>query len=164
MPDSYFVVRNENGAPTLPLVSLGGVLLKKLTIPLVTAATAQDNPVSLLRPLDVALNATGLNACRWIVRGGRSIAPFQQRRGGIQQSADAIYVQNTAVPRWSLAPGRRCRTNRDRGSDVIPAGTGFIIRKAVSDGQPDFWTNNFPVQAVSAVSRKTHSGSGRLRY
>jgi hypothetical protein len=48
----------------------------------------------------------------------------------------------------------------DRGNEVIPAGTGFLIRKAQSDGLADFWTNSFPVQAIKAVSRKTHGTSG----
>jgi hypothetical protein len=45
LPDSYFIVRNLNGAPTLPLVTLGSVHLKKLSVPLMTSTTMQqDNP------------------------------------------------------------------------------------------------------------------------
>ena len=33
LPDGYFVVRNTNGAPTLPFKSMGAVLTKKVTVP-----------------------------------------------------------------------------------------------------------------------------------
>jgi uncharacterized protein (TIGR02597 family) len=159
MPDSYFVVRNENGAPTLPLVSLGGVLLKKLAVPLATSTTtAQDNPVSLLRPLDVALNATGLNATDGSFLNGDQLLVFNNAVAAFDKAPSAIYVQAAGV---TEGPWRRVGdTTTDRGGEIIPSGTGFIIRKAISDGQPDFWTNNFPVAATSAVSRKTHGAAG----
>jgi len=39
LPDDYFVVRNQNGASTLPLKSIGAVLTKKLTVPLRTSTS-----------------------------------------------------------------------------------------------------------------------------
>jgi hypothetical protein len=45
----------------------------------------------------------------------------------------------------------------DHGNDPIPLGTGFIVRKAANGtGATVAWMNTFPVQAVTAVSRKTH--------
>lgn len=62
-PDGYFVVRNSNGAPTLPVTNLGAVLLKKTSTPLATAPSpGQDNPLGIIRPVDVSLNASGLGS------------------------------------------------------------------------------------------------------
>jgi len=162
LPDNYFVVRNQNGAPTLPLVSLGGVLLKKFTVPLVTGvgAAQQDNPVGLVRPLDVTLNATGLNRGDGSFVAGDKLLLFNNAVAGFDKLPFMTYYQDPAatVGPWRLMEGNPAN---DRGSDVIPAGTGFIIRKAgTPTGAAVFWTNNFPVQAVSAVSRKTHGAAG----
>lgn len=159
LPDSYFVVRNLNGAPTLPLVSLGGVLLRKFTIPLMSQTTgAQDNPASLVRPLDVALNATGLKLADGSFRADDQLLVFNNTQVGFDKQPSAIYIQTAAANgSWRLIGDNVS----DRGNDVIPAGTGFIIRKAsTAGGETDFWTNHFPVQAISAVSRRTHGGAG----
>ncbi len=157
LPDSHFVVRNLNGAPTLPLVSLGGVLTKKLAVPLVTSNSGQqDNPAGLVRPLDVPLNATGLNLTDGSFGPNDQLLLFNNAVAGIDKSPSAIYVQTAAANGpWRLSTD----SVNDRGNDVIPSGTGFVIRKALSDGQPDFWTNNLPVKAVSAVSRRSHNGT-----
>ncbi len=161
LPDSHFVVRNLNGAPTLPLISLGGVLTKKLTTPLQTImGSAQDNPVSLLRPLDVALNATGLSGAQGSFGANDQLLVFDNAQAGFDKTPSAIYYQDPAAANgpWRLLGD----STTDRGSDVIPAATGFIVRKAAWNGQPAFWTNSFPVQAISAVSRKTHGASGEF--
>ncbi|MEO5722418.1 MAG: TIGR02597 family protein [Chthoniobacterales bacterium] len=160
LPDSHIVVRNLNGSPTLPLVNLGGVLTKKFTTSLITNASLQDNPVGILRPLDVALNATGLQIADGSFRAGDRLRLFNNSVAGFDKSPDAIYFQDPAATNgpWRLEGDPF--PNRDRGADVIPAGVGFIVRKAAGNGQPDFWTNNFPVQAATVVSRKTHGGAG----
>lgn len=150
LPDGYFVVRNANGAPTLPLTALGAVLLKKLATPLIVqTGQAQDNPVSLLRPLDVALNATGLGPA---FASGDQLLLFNNAQIAIDKSPSATYFYNT---RWRLSGDA---TNADRGADVIPTGTGFLVRKAASNNGDVSWTNAFPVTAISAVSRKSHGG------
>jgi uncharacterized protein (TIGR02597 family) len=152
LPDSYFVVRNDNGAPTLPLTSLGAVLLKKLSVPLmVQTSQAQDNAVSLLRPLDVALNASGLGPA--FVTGDQLLL-FNNAQIAFDKSPSAIY-SHTNLGGWLLS-GDASMT--DRGSDVIPTGTGFIVRKAASNNGTVFWTDSFPVTAIGAVSRKSHGG------
>jgi uncharacterized protein (TIGR02597 family) len=159
LPDSYFMVRNLNGAPTLPLVTLGTVLTKKLTVPLLTSTiTAQDNPVSLLRPLDVALNATGLKISDGSFTASDQLLVFDNTTAGFDKAPAKIYVQSAAVTNgpWRLSTD----SVNDRGNEIIAANTGFIIRKGIGSGQPAFWMNNFPVAAVSAVSRKTHGSAG----
>ncbi|CAN5545914.1 hypothetical protein BH20VER1_BH20VER1_19990 [soil metagenome] len=159
LPDSYFVVRNLNGAPTLPLVTLGAVLLKKVTLPLSTSTTgAQDNPVSLLRPLDVSLNATGLNLTDGSFGAGDELHLFNNSVAGYDK-VPRVYVRNPSAAngRWTWAGD----PSSDRGNEIIPSGTGFLIRKATTaSGEPVYWTNNFPVQAMSAVSRIAHGSAG----
>jgi uncharacterized protein (TIGR02597 family) len=160
LPDSYFVVRNLNGAPTLPLVTLGSVLTQKVTVPLMTSTSSQqDNPVSLLRPLDVPLNATGLNRNDGSFTPNDRLLLFNNAVAGYDKQASVYYVDASAPNGpWRL---QNDGTFSDRGGDVIPSGTGFIVRKAqTATGQPAFWTNSFPVQAVKAVSRKTHGSAG----
>jgi hypothetical protein len=51
----------------------------------------------------------------------------------------------------------------DRGNETIPAGTGFIVRKAgTSNGQTVFWTNSMPIAPLRAVSRKAHGNAGNF--
>ncbi len=156
LPDGYFVVRNSNGAPTLNLTSLGTVLLKKVAAALLSLmGQAQDNPAGLVRPLDVALDATGLNPIDGSFVAGDQLLLFDNTLVGFDKTPSATYHYDT---RWRLAGDS---TLADRGSDVIPSGNGFIIRKAgTANGQSVFWTNSFPVLAVSAVSRKMHGTLG----
>jgi uncharacterized protein (TIGR02597 family) len=159
LPDSYFVVRNLNGAPTLPLVTLGTVLTQKVTVPLMTSTSSQqDNPVSLLRPLDVSLNATGLNRTDGSFTPNDRLLLFNNAVAGYDKQPSVYYVDASAPNGpWRL---QNDGTFSDRGGDLIPSGNGFIVRKApTANGQPAFWTNSFPVQAVKAVSRKTHGGT-----
>ncbi|MGI8821224.1 MAG: TIGR02597 family protein [Chthoniobacterales bacterium] len=160
LPDSYFVLRNANGAPGLPFTALGSVLLKKLTVPLRTATnTPQDNPVSILRPLDVTLNMTGLNPVDGSFGANDQLLVFNNAQVGFDKSPSATYYRDPAANfNWRLVGDASLQ---DHGNDVIALGTGFIVRKAATaNGQSAFWTNSFPLQAVSAVSRKTHGAAG----
>jgi uncharacterized protein (TIGR02597 family) len=156
LPDGYFVVRNLNGAPTLPLKSIGAVLTRKLAVPLGTSSThAQDNAVSMIRPVDVALNATGLTQ---IDSSFATTPPFATSRGqsvsvgdrlllfdnsqiAFDKQPSATYYRFSAAgrsPNWKLVGD----DIDDHGTDVIPAGSAIVIRKArTATGQTVFWTN-----------------------
>ncbi len=156
-PDSYFVIRNANGAPTLPLTSIGSVLTKKFAIGLVTSAMqARDNAVSMIRPVDVALNASGLNPTdgsfvaselspRARNNGGVALKDqlllFDNAQAVIGKSPSAVYYYLNAVGKaagWKLSGDGL--TNHD--NDLIPAGSAIVIRKAkTSTAQTVFWTN-----------------------
>ena len=155
-PTSYFVVRNLNGAPTLPLKGIGGVLTKKLATGLRTSASqAQDNAVSMLRPVDVTLNQSGLGPA-----DGSFVAtpPMLRVRGRglvlkdqllvFDNSAVAYDKQPSAIYYYSEGPGRLAGWklvgdgSADHGDDLIPAGSAMVIRKAkTAAGQTVFWTN-----------------------
>ena len=158
LPDSYFVVRNQNGAPNRTLTTLGAVLLKTMAVPLRTATgSQQDNPVSILRPLDVTLNMTGLGPTDGSFGTNDQLLVFSNSQIGFNKTP-AIYYRDPARNfNWRRAGDSNLL---DHGNAVIPAGTGFIVRKAATgSGATVFWTNTFPVQALSAVSRKTHNGT-----
>ena len=140
--NGYFMVRN--GATATSLATPGSVLMKKTTVPLLTRTnTQQDNFVSVIRPVDVKLNDLGL-----ISSGAFAASPnsfnrvdqlfvFDNSAAGINKSASATYYYfNGAWRKFGQA------TTIDAGSDVIPAGSGFIIRKgATATGATVFWQN-----------------------
>jgi uncharacterized protein (TIGR02597 family) len=166
VPDGYFVIRNSNGAPTLPLTNIGAVVLKKISPPLETSTgSAQDNPAGIVRPLDVALDATGLGPANGSFVANDQLLVFNNSQAALDKSP-AIYYYDTSVGNsggWRLT-GDSVATN-DHGADIIPMGAGFIVRKAqTGTGQPAFWTNAFPVQALTAVSRKIHGSAGTFDF
>jgi uncharacterized protein (TIGR02597 family) len=157
LPDGYFVVRNNNGAPTLPLTNIGSVLLKKLAVALTATSQQQDNPVSIVRPVNVALDATGLGPGDNSFGAGDQLLLFNNAAVGFDKAPSSTYYYDTAaaIPGWRLTGDP---TPADRGADIIPSGTGFVIRKAAG-AQSAFWTNAFPVTAISAVSNKVHGAT-----
>ena len=175
LPDSYFVVHNPSGTPAGTLTTLGAVLTKKLSIPLKTqTGAAQDNPAAIVRPLDVPLSQTGLNPGDGSFVAGDQLLVFNNSVAASPKTP-AIYYRDPATNNtWHLQGDTRLL---DHGDDVIPLGTGIIVRKAGTAAAiaarsiarrvaaPSatsfvFWTNSFPVQATAAVSRKTHGTAG----
>ena len=109
----------------------------------------------MVRPINVALDATGLNLGNGSFGGGATgdkLLLFNNAAVGIDKLPSAIYTYDT---HWRLSGDS---TSSDRGADIVPAGTGFVVQKA-ANAQAAFWTNAFPVSAVSAVSRKTHGST-----
>jgi uncharacterized protein (TIGR02597 family) len=158
LPDGYFVVRNNTGTPTLSLTNIGSVLLKKLAVSLTAiGGQAQDNPVSIVRPLNIALNATGLGPSDNSFGPSDQLLLFDNTVAAFDKLPSATYTYDTHWRRTGDA------TLSDRGADIIAAGTGFLIRK-VAGGVSAFWTNAFPVSAVSAVSRKHHGGGANADF
>lgn len=163
LPDGYFVVHNGNKAPTRPLANCGPVLLSKMSTPLATATNrTQDNPIGMVRPVDVALNATGLGPANGSFVASDQLLVFNNAQAAFKKSP-ATYFYDTSVGNsggWRLLGDTTATT--DRGADIIPRGTGAVVRKAQTpNGQPAFWTNAFPVQATSAASIKIHgTGTG----
>jgi hypothetical protein len=103
----------------------------------------------MIRPFDVALNATGLSSA---FGPSDQLLLFDNTQTAFDKSPSAIYTFDT---HWRLSGDA---TLADRGSDVIPQGAGFIVRKI--GGTSTFWTNPYPVAAISAVSRKVHGSAG----
>jgi uncharacterized protein (TIGR02597 family) len=153
IPDGYIVVRNLNNAPTLPLTAVGGVLTKKLAVPeLTNAASARDNSVSMVRPVNVALNSTGMNPT-----DGSFVATTQTRSlqdqlfvfdntsVALNKSPSAIYIYGNNIngdPNNGIGWRIVGDNATDHGNDLVPAGSALIIRKAANGtGLPVYWTN-----------------------
>ncbi len=156
-PNSYFVVRNDNGAPTLPLNSVGSVLTKKFATPLATAALqVKDNAAAMIRPVDVTLLASGLTPTdgsfvasfmgNGIKNGSRLVLNdqlllFDNAQVATNKTPSAVYYYLDGVGKtagWKLSGDGLT----DHGNDIIPAGTALVIRKAkTAGGATVFWTN-----------------------
>lgn len=150
LPDGYFVIRNLNGAPTLPLKALGAVLTKKFAIPLMTQTSqAQDNSVAMIRPVDATLNNTGLNPTDGSFVATTATRNFQDELllfsnavTALNKSPSAVYFYSNNVNGSTNNVGWRLvgDNTTDRGNDVIPTGSAIIVRKAATvSGATVFW-------------------------
>ena len=152
LPAGYFVVRNLNGAPTLPLTAMGNILTKKFAIPLMTQPSQpQDNSVAMIRPVDVTLNNTGLNPTDGSFVATTATRNFQDElllfnntATALNKSPSAVYFYSNNVNGSTNNVGWRMvgDNTTDHGNDVIPAGSAMIVRKASTvSGATAFWTN-----------------------
>jgi len=152
IPDGYFTIRNLNSAPTLPLTAVGGVLTKKLAVPELTNATSgRDNSVSMVRPVAVSLNATGLNPADGSFVATTQTRSFQDQlfifdnsTVAINKSPSAVYFYSNNVNGNGGIGWRIFGDNTtDHGNDLLAAGSALIIRKAANGtGLPVYWTNS----------------------
>jgi uncharacterized protein (TIGR02597 family) len=153
-PDGYFVVRNLNAAPTLPLFSVGAVLTKKLSVPLTAPASGsqgQDKAVSMVRPVDVILANTGLSPADGSFVATTETNDFKDRllvynnaQVALNKAPSAVYFYSNNVNSTTSNIGWRLvgDNTTPRDNDVIAAGSGFTIRKAGNGiGQTVVWTN-----------------------
>lgn len=101
----------------------------------------------MIRPVNVALNATGLSS---VMGANDQLLLFNNAQAGFDKNPSAIYTYDT---RWRLSGDT---TLANHGGDVIPQGAGFVVRR--NGGAPVFWINSFPVVTTSAVSRRSHGG------
>ena len=149
LPSSYFIVRNGTGAPTLSMRSLGAVLTQnKTTILRTSNSVAQDNAVSMVRPIGVTLNQTGLSPADGSFVGTPrpnslrdQLLLFNNAQVKHNKKPSAIYFYYTGTgpsTGWKL----KGAGTADHGNDLIPAGSAIVIRKArTAGGASVFWTN-----------------------
>ena len=140
--NSQFIVRH-NVATNSTMICTGVVAASKLVVPLQAGAiTAQDNYVSLVRPLPITLNNSGL-----ISSGAFSASPlpgnrtdellyFDNDMPARNKSATAVYYY------WNNAWRQVGVGTTDVGStSVFGAGSSAIIRKATNNVSSVSWTN-----------------------
>ena len=152
-PDSYFIVRHPVTVSYSTIYRcLGDVEMGAFTIPLtVRASVAQDNAIGLPRPVNITLNALGLVPSAFVASTSR----FASGR------KDELLVFNNASSSFNKAPDRTyyyfnagwrkqgMSYLTDFGTDTIPAGGGFLIRKAPGNiDSTAFWTT----PAISTVT------------
>ena len=160
LPDSYLIVRNSSGAPTLPLTATGSVLMSKLAVPILASASQQqDNPVTMIRPVDTTLDSNGLAPIDNSFIRGDQLLLFDNTQAQIGKQPSKTYTFNDG---WRLSTD-----NLDHSKDVIPAGSAMLVRKAAKLGGATGYRVNTPsyvpatfLSPLSAGSRKSHSGVG----
>ena len=114
----------------------------------------------MIRPIDVALNSTGLNAADGSFVPGDQLFLFNNAIAGFNKTPSVTYVFNGG---WHLSTD----PVTDRGDDLLSAGTAMLIRKAANGtGGTLFWLNTptyatgTSVVPLQAVSRKAHGSAG----
>jgi uncharacterized protein (TIGR02597 family) len=147
LPDSYFNIRNIHGSPTLTFRGFGHVLTDKFATGLQTLSTGQqDNAVSMIRPIGVTLNQTGLSPADGSFVGTTvpsqikdTLLIFNNAQVKHNKKPSAIYFYFSGTPTgWK----KKGAGTADHGNDVIPAGSAIVIRKAqTATGATVFWTN-----------------------
>jgi uncharacterized protein (TIGR02597 family) len=119
-----------------------------------TSTAQRDNPRMLTRPVDVTLNGLNLGGGAAFVTSNTisnanrrdTLLVFNNSTAAFNKSASAIYYWLAAQvgPPATPAQWRKVgdATLSDVGTDVIPAGSGFVIRKyGTVDGATSFWNN-----------------------
>ena len=162
LPDDYVIVRNANGAPTLPLTPAGSVLRSKVAVPIFASSSLQqDNPVAMLRPLDMTLDVSGLAPIDNSFVQGDQLLLFDNTQQKIGKQPSKTYTFNDG---WRLTTD-----NLEHSKDVIPRGSAMLIRKAAKTGAGTvYWMNApsyFPTTSLSplaAGSRKVHGSAGNF--
>jgi uncharacterized protein (TIGR02597 family) len=129
-PDAYFIQRNKSAATSVVLT--GRVLPAFVSTILEGAATQNDNYIALAYPVDITLTQSGLAANGFAA----SSSP-----GSI---TDRLLVFDPAITGYNRAPSATyyyynsgwrkvgASASTDFSSVTIPAGSGFIIRKAAN--------------------------------
>lgn len=143
VPDSYFIVRNSANSGTL--TQTGSVVMQKTAIILDTeTSTKQDNAISLIRPIPVTLNQSGL------ISSGAFAASLSPGA----RTDELLVYDNTVAAKNKAASARYFYYNNawrkvgedlslDFGSTVVfGPGTGVQIRKGTTpSGASAVWTN-----------------------
>jgi uncharacterized protein (TIGR02597 family) len=146
-PDTYFTIRQPNLTSATTYTVSGEVESGKMVINLVTQnSVKQDNVVAIPRPVDVTLNQLSLGGTSAFLTTTNTlihndeILVFDNSTALKNRSASAIYFYYLGGWRKNGKP-----VATDFGTDIIKAGTGFIIRKAkVAGGPTVFWNNTSP--------------------
>ncbi len=143
-PTSNFTVRNAATATTF--TPSGGVYMNRITAPLDTLASgAQDNAVSVPRPVTLTLNDLGLlESGAFALSTGTSnrtikdtLLVYDNTQTGFNKAPSAAYFYYNGG--WRLSPSDG---SVDYGATPINYGTGFIVRKAPAvNGATSFWRN-----------------------
>jgi uncharacterized protein (TIGR02597 family) len=157
-PDTYFTIRNPstiNGNTTYTVTGEVDMSIDN-KIPLYTrvggSTAKRDNPRAITRPIDVTLNGLNLGGTPAFVTSATALAGarrdellvFDNSVTSQNKSASAIYYYIAAQvgPPATPAQWRQAGGSTDAGGVVIPAGSGFIIRKfGTVDGSTTFWNN-----------------------
>lgn len=136
LPDAYFIQRNKAAATTL--VYVGRVQPGAVGTVIEAKTTQNDNYVAVSFPVDIPLSQTGLVGNGFSVSASPvaisdRLLVFNPNETGINRAPSTSYFYYNGAWRKSGSS-----VAVDFGSDVIRAGSGFIIRKA-ANGSSGVW-------------------------
>jgi uncharacterized protein (TIGR02597 family) len=145
-PDSYFIIRNPVTVTTATKYTITGeVEMNAFAVGLGTQATIkQDNFIALPRPINVTFNQLGLGGTSAFVESTSTLASgrrdevltFDNAAAARNKAPSAFYYRHAGI--WKKSGSG----NTDVGTDVIPGGFGFIVRKYQSGtGSTQTWSN-----------------------
>jgi len=145
-PDSYLIIRHPGSITTFTVFkSCGEVEMGNMVIPLATRTDgAQDCYIAVPRPLPLRLNQLNLVESGAFVTSPSTsprfrkdqILVFDNAQQLINKAPSAIYYHNGV--NWLNASNN----NAISDTDVIPAGSGFLIHKALTTtGATAMWPN-----------------------
>lgn len=136
-PDSFFIQRNKAAATTVILT--GRVMPTFVSTILEGVASKQnDNYMGLAYPVDITLTRSGLASSGFATSDSPlnitdRLLLFDPAQTGINRAPAATYYYYNSA--WRKVGAS---VSTDYGSTVIPAGSGFIIRKA-TNGSSTTW-------------------------
>ena len=142
-PDGYLIIRhNSTVSRATTFRCLGEVESGSLAIPLSTRTSGkQDNFVAIPRPLPVTLAGLGLDTTAFV---NSSSALNRTDELLVFDNDTAVRNKAPSATYFRLSSGWRKFGDGSTPHDTttLPAGAGFIIRKAARpDGATVFWTN-----------------------
>ena len=132
--------------------------MSKLAVPILTSANQQqDNPVTMIRPLDTTLDSNGLAPIDSSFLPGDQLLLFDNSRQQIGKHPSKTYTFNDG---WRLTTD-----NLDHSKDLIPSGSAMLIRKAAKTGgnrllgeYADLRAGNVPLSAVRGFTQESWWG------
>ncbi len=146
-PDSHFIIRNPLAVTSATSYVNSGQVdsINNVTYIATDATSKQDSYMSLVRPVDLTLNQLGLGATSAFV-DSISSAPSGRR--------DEILIYDNSVATINKSPSANYyyfnsawrkvgqAATSDFGTDVISAGSGFVVRKyQTATGATAKWNN-----------------------
>jgi uncharacterized protein (TIGR02597 family) len=151
LPDTFFIVRNPaTAASNLKLTVTGSVITSPITIQIDrVAGGANDNYVSMSRPMDISLKNLGLvqsgaflpSSATTAVARRDQLLVFDNNAVGINKAPAAtyFYVGTPESGTWRSA----ANTAVDASETMIPAGSGIVVRKYGTglSSSSQFWEN-----------------------
>ncbi len=145
-PDGQLIIRHPASVTKATnYTCIGEVSMNAISIPLKTSSSGpQDVRISVPRPVDVKLSELNLIGSGGFIASPNTSLLFRKDQLYVYDNAVAltnkpastIYYYNSGTSQWMNVSG-----NTPADNDIIPAGSGFMIRKAKSDGNPDEWVN-----------------------
>ncbi|MFH1500274.1 MAG: TIGR02597 family protein [Verrucomicrobiota bacterium] len=128
-PDTYFTIRNNNGSDSTDLTTVGEVDAHPFVVSIAKYASSQtDNPVSMIRPVEMKLGELGLDDVfvpstnNFSSGRGDELLVYDSSTAVKNRSATSIYFFNGF---WRRAGNVGVNQNET----LIPAGAALVIRK-----------------------------------